>query len=115
MSVSPDGERLVFIGLATDGRRQLWLRSLGSLMAEPLAGTELVHSAFWSWDARSIAFFVAGKLKALDLQSGAAQTVCDTPLGRASGTWNREGVILFETTGRPENYRFPATGERPSV
>jgi len=114
MSVSPDGARLVFIGVAADGRRQLWLRSLDSLTAEPLAGTDLVDSAFWSPDSRSIAFFAAGKLKTLDLQSGAAQTVCDTPIGRASGTWNREGVMLFETTERPEIYRVAASGGQPA-
>jgi Tol biopolymer transport system component/DNA-binding winged helix-turn-helix (wHTH) protein len=114
MFVSPDGERLVFVAVAADGRRQLWLRSLGSLTAEPLSGTELVDSAFWSPDSRSIAFFAAGKLKTLDLQSGAAQTVCETPVGRSSGTWNRKGVILFETTERPEIYRVAATGGEPA-
>jgi eukaryotic-like serine/threonine-protein kinase len=114
MFVSPDGERLVFVGVAADGRRQLWLRSLGSLTAEPLSGTELVDSAFWSPDSRSIAFFVAGRLKKLDLQSGASQTVCETPVGRSSGTWNRQGIILFETTERPEIYRISATGGQPA-
>src|SRR5215472_7166080 len=113
MFVSPDGARLVFIGVAMDGRRQLWLRSLASLTAEPLAGTELVDSAFWSPDSRSVAFFAAGKLKILDLQGGVAQTVCETPVGRSSGAWNREGVILFETTERPEVYRVAASGGKP--
>ena len=115
MSVSPDGERLVFIGVAADGRRQLWLRSLATLTAEPLAGTELVDSAFWSPDSRSVAFFAAGKLKTLDLRSGAAQPVCDTPVGRSSGTWSRGGVILFETTERPEIYRVAAGGGTPAL
>jgi Tol biopolymer transport system component/DNA-binding winged helix-turn-helix (wHTH) protein len=114
MAVSPDGARLVFIGVAADGRRQLWLRSLASLTAEPLAGTELVDSAFWSPDSRSIAFFAAGKLRTLDLQGGAAQTICETPIGRSSGTWNREGVILFETTERPEIYRIATSGGEPA-
>lgn len=114
MSISPDGERLVFLGVAPDGRRQLWLRSLASLTAEPLAGTELADSAFWSPDSRSVAFFAAGKLKTLDLRSGAEQTVCETPVGRSSGTWSRQGVMLFETTERPEIYRVPAAGGAPA-
>ncbi|PWU05460.1 MAG: hypothetical protein C5B51_14450 [Terriglobia bacterium] len=114
MSVSPDGARLVFIGVAADGRRQLWLRSLGSLIAEPLAGTELVDSAFWSSDSRSVAFFAAGKLKQIELQSGTVQTVCNTPIGRSSGTWNRDGVILFETTERPEIFRVASSGGEPT-
>jgi Tol biopolymer transport system component/DNA-binding winged helix-turn-helix (wHTH) protein len=114
MSVSPDGARLVFIGVAADGRRQLWVRPLASLTAEPLAGTELVDSLFWSPDSRSVAFFAAGKLKTLDLQSGTALTVCETPVGRSSGTWSRAGVILFETTERPEIFRVAASGGEPA-
>lgn len=114
MSISPDGERLVFLGVAADGRRQLWLRSLASLTAEPLAGTELADSAFWSPDSRSVAFFAAGKLKTLELRSGAEQTVCETPVGRSFGTWSRQGVMLFETTERPEIYRVAAAGGAPA-
>ena len=109
-SVSPDGERLVFIGVGPDGRKQLWLRALSSLTAEPIEGTELVDSAFWSPDSRSVAFFAAGKLSRIDLQGGAKQFICDVPIGRSSGTWNRSGVILFETLQRPEIYRVPAAG-----
>jgi Tol biopolymer transport system component/DNA-binding winged helix-turn-helix (wHTH) protein len=113
-ALSPDGERLVFIGVGSDGRRQLWLRSLSSLTQEPLEGTELVDSAFWSPDSRSVAFFAVGKLSKLDLQGGAKQTICDTPVGRASGTWNRAGVILFETLQRPEIYLVSASGGAPA-
>src|SRR6202023_1661499 len=48
ISLSPDGERVGFIGVASDGKRQLWVRALDSLTTEPLKGTELVNGAFVS-------------------------------------------------------------------
>lgn len=117
ITVSPDGERLAFIGVASDGSRQVWVRALNSLTTEPLASTDRVESAFWSPDGRALAFFAGGKLKKLDLQSGAVQTICNTPvgpeIGRAFGTWNSSGVILFATTERPEIYRVAAGGGEP--
>ena len=65
IALSPNGDRLVFVGVGPDGGRQLWLRSLDSLTAAALPGTELVDSAFWSPDGSSLAFFAAGKLKRL--------------------------------------------------
>ena len=50
---------------------------------------------------RSIAFFAVGKLKRVGLQSGALQTICDTPVGRSSGTWNRDGLILLKQKNTP--------------
>ena len=86
IALSPNGDRLVFVGVGPDGGRQLWLRSLESLTAAALPGTELVDSAFWSPDGSSLAFFAAGKLKRLDLPSGSPQIICETPVGRSYET-----------------------------
>src|SRR5262249_13993990 len=51
--------------------------------------------------------------KRLDLPSGSPQIICETPVGRPSGTWSRSGVILFETLEHPEIYRVPASGGEP--
>ncbi|MEO8050278.1 MAG: winged helix-turn-helix domain-containing protein [Acidobacteriota bacterium] len=99
--ISPDGKRLAFVGMTPDGGRKLWVREIASLTAEPLAGTELSDSPFWSPDSRSIAFFSGGKLKRIDLGGRAPQTVCDAPGGngrqRQAGSWSRNGSILFQT------------------
>ena len=39
LAISPDGLKVVFVA-NTDGRRELWLRSLGADSVQPLAGTE---------------------------------------------------------------------------
>ena len=107
IALSPDGARLAFIGEASDGQKQLWLRALDSVTSEPLAGTELVTAAFWSPDSDSIAFFAGGKLKRIDLHGGSPQTICNTPAGR--GTWSQNNDILIDGPG-PAIYRVSASG-----
>ncbi len=115
IAISPNGDRVLFIGVGPDGSKQLWMRELGSLTADIIPGTELVDGAFWSPDGRSIAFFASGKLKKMDLQSAAPQTICDTPSARSAGSWSQNGDILFETTERPEIYSVSASGGMPKA
>ena len=90
-AVSPDGKRIVFVAApAGGGRHQLWMRSLDSLAAQPLPGTEGGYLPFWSPDARAIGFFDGMALKRVDVAGGAAQTQ-----GVGGGTWNQHGEILF--------------------
>ena len=107
-NISPDGKWLALVAMTPDGGRQLFVRSLGSLKAEPLAGTELVDSTFWSPDSRFIGFFANGKLKTTSL-SGPSKTICDAPGGGAAGSWSQNGLILFQTRAHPQLYRVAAT------
>lgn len=74
MSVSPDGRRLVITALSR-GKRLLWIRSLGSLTAQPLPGTEEAIKPFWSPDSRYVVFFAAGKLKKIDISGVGSDAV----------------------------------------
>jgi len=110
-ALSPDGRRLVFSAQAVGGRQQLWLRSLDTFAAQPLAGTEGAVSPFWSPDSRSIGFAADGNLKRIEASGGPALTLASAPNFRG-GTWSREGVILFtanSTSGTPLQ-RVPAAG-----
>lgn len=115
ITVSPQGDRVVFIGVGPDGGKQLWMRELASLTTVAIPGTELVDGAFWSPDGRELAFFSSGKLKKVDLESGSPQIICDTPSTRSSGTWSPNGTILFETMEHPEIYMVPASGGEPKA
>ena len=74
LAIAPDGLKLVFVARAA-GQTQVWLRSLDSTLARPLAGTERASSPFWSPDSRSIGFFAGTKLKRMDIDGGSVQTL----------------------------------------
>jgi eukaryotic-like serine/threonine-protein kinase len=98
VAISPDGRRMTFSARTADGKTQLWLRSLDALTAQPLQGTEDAIHPFWSPDSRFIGFFAGGKLKKVDTAGGPPVTLCDAPTGRG-GTWNADGVIVFNPAG----------------
>ncbi len=97
VSVSPDGRKLVITAGPPSG---LWMRDLGSLEWRLLPGTEGGQSPFWSADGRYVAFAVGDQLKKVDTTGGPPETLCTVPgITVASGSWNRDGVIVFGTWG----------------
>ncbi len=92
-AISPDGRSLA-MAAAAGGKRQLWLRAMDALQAQPMPFTEDATDPFWSPDSRNIGFFAQGKLKIVAASGGPAQSLCDAPLG-FGGSWSRDGVIVF--------------------
>ncbi len=73
-ALSADGRQLAFVATA-EGTPRLWVRPLDQVTAQPLAGTEGARYPFWAPDGRAIGFFADGKLKRIDLGSGAASGI----------------------------------------
>ena len=111
--LSPDGSRIVIGVTSQEGRQSLYVRPLNGLTGQILAGTEGGVFPFWSPDSRSIAFFANGQLKTIDASGGPVHDLCPAPQPR-SGTWNKEGVIVFTPSAYTGLFRVAATGG-PSV
>jgi Tol biopolymer transport system component len=107
--ISPDGERVVFVGVGADGKKLLWVRSLNHLEAVPLTSSTGAEYPFWSPDSRSIGFFAQGMLKKVAADGGPSLTICDAAQPRG-GTWNDAGIILFSADAGWRWYRCAAAG-----
>jgi Tol biopolymer transport system component len=93
-AVSPDGQRVVYVGATGFNPPVLWITTVDGGSATSLNGTEQASYPFWSADSSSIGFFAGGKLKRIPAAGGTPTVVCDAPNGRG-GTWNKDEVILF--------------------
>jgi serine/threonine protein kinase/Tol biopolymer transport system component len=110
--LSPDGTRLVFTARDAKDKVQLYVRSLTSMTAQPLTGTDDAMYPFWSPDSHQVGFFAGGKLKRVNASGGPPQTVCEAINGRG-GTWNKDGVIVFPLSSTQALSRVPAAGGTP--
>ena len=64
MAIAPDGQTLAFVAASESGPR-VWLRSMPSGSAQPVAGTEgAAWSPFWSPDSRFVGFFAERQAEA---------------------------------------------------
>jgi len=106
-AVSPDGRHLAFAATGSDGVARLWIRDLDSLEVRVLSASTasviyriVVPPFFWSPDSRFIGFQSGDKLAKIEISGGPAQILCDAQGTVVSGSWNRDGVIVFADTAR---------------
>jgi eukaryotic-like serine/threonine-protein kinase len=119
LALSPDGSVLAYVAAdsGSDVRlpgssSRLWLRSLKSPTAYPIAGTENASFPFWSPDNKFVAFFSNGTLKKVEAGTGSLTTICDADIP-SGGSWNREGTIIFTSLNQAGIFRVPAQGGTP--
>jgi len=113
-AISPDGRFLTFTANDVDGKKNLWLRSLDSLVPKLLSGTEGAEFPFWSPDSRSIGFFAENKLKKIDVSGGRPQNLCDVSSSPRGGSWSNDGTIIFTPNFTTPLYKIPAAGGTPA-
>jgi serine/threonine protein kinase len=111
LAISPDGHTLAFVANAGN-RSKLWVRSLDSPSARALDGTDHATLPFWSPDSRSIGFGSQSQLKRIDLDSGIVRVLAASPLVYG-GSWNQNGVILFNRGNGSRLWRVAADGGEP--
>jgi serine/threonine-protein kinase len=100
IALSPDGTRLVYIGEAPNGERQLWLRPRDQLSATPMPGTEWAESPFFSPDGEQVGFFgPRGTIRIAPVDGGAPVTLTDSLVGVAGASWAPDGFIYADAEG----------------
>ncbi len=114
LAVSPDGHRVAFVAANAEGKYLVWVRSLDTLAAQALAGTDDAVAPFWSPDSSSLGFFAGGKLKKIEVSGGPPITLCDA-VRPAGGTWSRDGVIVFGPAYATALQKVSASGGVPTA
>jgi eukaryotic-like serine/threonine-protein kinase len=112
--LSPDGAIAVFGATNTNSQSMLFLRSLDSLTAEPITGTEGATMPFWSPDGTKISFFADQKLKTLNLADRSVHVVSNvSETSPRGGTWEAGDTILFADSTRGPILKVSASGGTP--
>jgi serine/threonine-protein kinase len=92
-AVSPDGSQFVY-----NTNNGLYLRSIKSLDARPIAGTDKDSlMPFFSPDGKSLGFWASSeqKLKKVAVSGGAPTDLCDTSSVILAPSWDSEDTILY--------------------
>ena len=97
LAISPDGRYVVFVAGAPSAFH-IWLRPLASGEARRIEGTEGSRFPFWSPDSQFIGFVAGAKLKKVAIAGGPPIELADGKAG-TGGSWNRDNVILFGSSG----------------
>ena len=110
--ISPDGRRIVYIGVQEDDRR-LYLRELGELGSRLLAGTEGANSPFFSPDGLWVGFFAGDKIKKVSVLGGAPIDICDAYAAGPGGSWTANDTIWFSGNWISGFFEVSADGGEP--
>ncbi|MFL5516181.1 MAG: hypothetical protein ACJ8DJ_08490, partial [Gemmatimonadales bacterium] len=94
LALSPDGMQLAFIAQDRSGGTAVWLRSLDSLAANRIDGTDGGSGPFWSADGGSLGYFARGQLWVGDLRDGGRRALCPAPRP-GGGAWTKDGLIIY--------------------
>jgi len=94
IALSPDGTRLAYAGAERGAQTRIYVRSLDSTTAQPLAGTEGASYPTWSPDGSFIAYFSDHKLRKIPASGGTPQAICDAEDGRGAA-WGTGDSIVF--------------------
>ena len=111
-ALSPDGSTLVCTVVDSVGNVALAVRQLDRDEFRVLPHMSFATYPFWSPDGRSIAFFSPQGLQRVGLDGSAPVTIAAAADGR-SGSWSKDGIIVFVPTASGPVFKVSAAGGDP--
>jgi serine/threonine-protein kinase len=115
VAISSDGKHVVFVGAGATRARQLYVRALDRLHAQPLLEADGPMAPFVSPDGSSIGFFDNGVMKRSSVNGGPAVTIVRTHAGLGA-SWGPDDRIVFGTNDVTSGLlRVAASGGDPEV
>ncbi|HET9358827.1 MAG TPA: protein kinase, partial [Vicinamibacterales bacterium] len=111
--ISPDGARIVYVSALG---RQLMVRELGRLEAQPLRGATNARHPFFSPDGRWVGFFQGTEIKKVPVLGGPPQTIARNSSTPRGASWGSNDTIVFANSdGTTGLMSVPAAGGEPKV
>ena len=97
IAISPDGERLAYMGPSPQGV-QLWIRRRDQLDGTPIPGTVGAAAPFFSPDGTRVGYLNVGRqsLHAVSLANGAITTLVDSAVVRVGAAWGPDGILYVD-------------------
>jgi len=110
LALAPDGSRLLYVGPADTGGRQVWVKERSEYHATPVAGTAGAGAGpAVSPDGEWFATVQGGQVRKFPIRGGSAITLTTTGAASAPLTWLDDGTIVYSTADWQLG-RVPAAG-----
>ncbi len=111
--VSPDGRRVVFGVVDSDGIRRLLIRDLDNIESRAVSGSEDSRCPFWSPDGQSVGFFAGCSFQTLALSGAAPVAVAANAADPRGASWGADGTILYAPSPNSGLFEIPEEGGTP--
>jgi serine/threonine-protein kinase len=98
VALSPDGSLLAYV-VGSGDAGQIYLRSMDSPEASPVAGTEGAQAPFFSPDGDWIAFATDGHLKKVKTSGGRIWTICEVRELHGASWGSDDHIVFSDLTG----------------
>ena len=95
LALSPDGQKLAFVGQSTGGGRALWIQSVSDRSAVMVERSQDAYGPSWSPDSRTVAFFVDRQLMKVEASGGRATAIAAAQ-GTAAWSPDRRHILVAD-------------------